>query len=165
MPKARGIGQSERVAVYEVSDDEMAAGSTLGGPKIVAAIKATGALQNVWSIEAGREVFGTTVLRHYDEQTGMPLLQLKPGTFRIHPEHQEHLFTLINDVFLHETVFVLSGPLDGGKAADPPAVYLMLTARNDGAATRRMATYAFAGLRGGTDHDVVATYDEKLHAF
>ena len=82
------------VGVYTVPDNELAAGSTLGGPKACAVIKATGAIEKVYSVDAGETLFGTLVLHHWDERTGMHLAPIVPGTFTIHPEHQEHRFTL-----------------------------------------------------------------------
>jgi hypothetical protein len=92
MSIAEGIGRSERVAVYEVPDDELAVGSTLGGPKATAIIKANGSIEKVFSPDMGEVLLGTVILRHYDAVTGMWLVQNKTGTYVIHPEHQEHLF-------------------------------------------------------------------------
>lgn len=52
MDIARGIGHSTREAIYTVPDDELAVGSTLGGPSVCAVIKGTGA------IAAGETLFG-----------------------------------------------------------------------------------------------------------
>ncbi len=158
------FGQSERSAVYHIADDQLSVGSTLGGPKVALIIKATGALQTVYSIDFGVQVFGTVVLRHFDEETGMRLGHAEIGSFSIHPGHQEHNFPLPNGVRVHETVFVLSGKPGDDGSVDPPGVYLDVELRNEGNIPARMATYAFADLRGGTKHDVVAEYDEKLGA-
>ena len=48
MSITREIGPSERVGMYAVPDNELAIGSTLGGPKAACIIKATGALQVVY---------------------------------------------------------------------------------------------------------------------
>src|SRR5437868_12082643 len=90
MPIAQGIGQSGKIAVYELPDTELAVGSTLGGPKVTAIIKASGAIEKVYSVDLGVTLFGTLILRHYDALTGMYLDQERVGTFVIHPEHQEH---------------------------------------------------------------------------
>ncbi len=161
---AQEFGQSERIAVYEIADDQLAVGSTLGGPKVAAIIKATGALQTVYAIDFGLQVFGTVLLRHYDAVTGMHLSAARTGTFVIHPEHQEHVYQLPNGVRVHEDVFILSGrPQEDGEV-DPPGVYLAVELRNEGAESVRMATYAYADLRGGTEHDVVAEYDKGVNA-
>ena len=92
-------------------------------PKSVTVIKATGAIEKVYSVDTGKTVFGTLVLHHWDERSGMHLAPLHPGTFTIHPEHQEHRFTLSNGVAVHEDIFVLSGQPGEDGSVDPPAVY------------------------------------------
>ena len=94
MTITREVGPSQRGGIYDVPDTELAIGSTLGGPKAACIIKATGAIQTVYAIEIGQALFGTVLLRHYDGDTGMHLAQDQPGTFVIHPEHQEHRFGL-----------------------------------------------------------------------
>ena len=131
MDVATCSGQSGRVAMYTVPDDGMVTGSTLGGPKVCAVIKATGAIEKVYSSDLGEVLFGTLVLRHFDERTGIHLSQARPGTFTIHPEHQEHAFSLSNGVIVLETVFVLSGLPQHDGAVDPPAVYYQVRLRNE----------------------------------
>ena len=82
---AKDLGASGRRGVYEVADDQLATGSTLGGPRLVLTIKATGAIDRVYSPDSGRTLLGTVVLRHYDERVGMPLVQETAGRFFIHP--------------------------------------------------------------------------------
>src|SRR5579864_9179406 len=153
---ASGHGGSD--AVYTIPDDEVATGSTLGGPKICAVIKATGAIEKVFNIDAGEDLFGTLVLHHWDERTGASLRPLHPGTFTLHPEHQERRFVLANDVAVHEDIFVLNGHVQDDGSVDPPAVYYTVALRNDASIKARIATYAFCQLRGGTPRDVVATF-------
>jgi hypothetical protein len=124
------VGPSERVATYEVADDQVATGSTFGGPKIVMTIKATGAIERVFSSDLGKTVFGTVVLRHYDDRVGMHLMQEDPGQFSIHSAHQEHRYRLPNGVAVFEDLFVLSGAPANGHAADPPAAYYSLDLHN-----------------------------------
>src|SRR6185437_15955982 len=161
---ATSIGPSEQVARYQVPDDEMATGSTLGSPTVCMTIKATGAIATVYSPELGETLFGTVVLRHYDERMGMLLAQGRPGAFVIHPEHQEHHFTLAGGIEVQEDLFVLSGPPRDGDTVDPPAVYYTVELRNPTDETVPISTYAVAELRGDTAHDVETTYDEELGA-
>jgi hypothetical protein len=164
MSVTREIGPSERIGIYAVSDKELAIGSTLGGPKAACIIKATGAIERMYSIDIGQVLFGTVVLRHYDAVSGMHLAQDQPGTFLIHPEHQEHRFGLPPGLSVHETIFVLNSAPKANGDVDPPAVYLAVELHNDGAEPAAVATYAYADLRGGTGHDVVAEYDADLGA-
>jgi hypothetical protein len=132
-----------RDAVYSVPDDEMAVGSTLGGPTVCTLIKGIGAIEKVYSIESGATVFGTLVLHHWDEQTGMHLAPAETGTFTLHPEHQERDFVRATNVAVHEDIFVLSGhPHEDGEV-DPPAVYYQVELRNDGAEPAHIATWLY----------------------
>ena len=45
-----------------------------------------------------------------------------------------------------------------------PAVYEILELRNEGHEPVEIVTYAYAVLRGETEHDVKATYDRRLGA-
>ena len=165
MSIAVSMGQSERVAVYEVPDDQLAVGSTLGGPKAVCVIKASGALQQVYSTDLGVRLFGTVILRHYDEKTGMYLGPQKGGKFTIHPEHQEHHFTLAGGIAVREDIFVLSGEPGEDGSVDPPGVYLVVELTNSTADPVEIATYAFAEMQGKTARDIVAEWDGELNAF
>jgi len=100
-PRTLGTGEN---ATYVVRDDEVAAGSTLGGPRLCMTIKASGAIEKIFSVDAGAVLFGTLVLHFWDTSTSAKLLPL-PGRFVIHPEHQEHFYDLPNHVSVHETLF------------------------------------------------------------
>ena len=66
------------------------------------------------------DMIGTVLLNHWDDRTGIPLSAL-PGVFRIHPEHQEHIFELSNGIRVREKLFVLSGVPNGRKSIHRPA--------------------------------------------
>lgn len=163
---ARVSGPGHEISTYEVPDGEMSAGSTLGGPKATMWIKATGAIEKLWSIEAGVNMFGTLVVHHWDERTGIPLTPL-PGDFILHPDRQEHIFELTNGVSVHEVLFVLSGKPEGPgfKTVDPPAAYYEITLKNEGTHDVCIATYGAVQLRGGFDGRTRVAYDKKRHAF
>ncbi|MDQ6932330.1 MAG: hypothetical protein M3160_04040 [Candidatus Eremiobacteraeota bacterium] len=154
-----GAGQG---AYYEISDAEVAAGSTLGSPKCVCIIKATGAIEKVYSSDCGSKLIGTVVAHHWDGLTGIALTAL-PGKFTIHPEHQEHFFTLSNGVEVHEDIFVLSS-MPEGKHVDPPGVYYTVELHNPTNQPIHLETYGFAELRGDTPHDVVSRFDRTRNA-
>jgi hypothetical protein len=156
------VGAGQRGSFYDLADSQVAAGSTLGGPKCVCIIKATGAIEKIYSSDYGKTLIGTFVPHHWDETTGIPLTAL-PGTFRIHPEHQEHSFLLANGISVHEDIFVLSTKPRGDRV-DPPAVYFTMSLSNPTDVTRTIGTYAFAQLRGETGHDVESTFDKRRNA-
>ena len=160
---AKVVGSGERITHYEISDREMATGSTLGSPTATLLIKATGAVERFYSVSAGKIVFGTLVVHHWDERTEIALPSL-PGTFIIHPEHQEHVFELANGLFVEEDIFVLSGPPNGDRV-DPPAAYYKVTMRNGSDHDVRIGTYASLQMRGNMRHDVASSYNEDLNAF
>jgi hypothetical protein len=160
--KARTRGSGERDATYEIADDQMAAGSTFGAPKCALVIKATGAIEKFYSIEVGRQLFGTVMLHHWDERTGIPLPR-RAGKFTIHPHCQEHFFELPNGVSVRENIFVLSGK-PAGNRVDPPAAYYVVEMTNESNETVELGTYASAQLRGDTGHDVRTTYSRKYRA-
>ncbi len=158
----RVAGSGERISTYEIADDQMAAGSTLGAPKAVITIKATGAIEKFYSIEAGQMLIGTVMFHHWDERTGIRLPAM-PGQFIIHPEHQEHIFELSNGVTVEEQIFILNGK-PKGKTVDPPAGYYKVVLTNNTDQEVRIGTYAAAQLRGDTEHDVITAYSKKHRA-
>ena len=161
--RAEVTGTGERIAEYTVPDGQMATGSTLGGPKMCLTIKATGAIEKIYSVDAGQVLLGAVVLHHWDERTGIQLAPL-PGTFVIHPAHQEHIFTLSNGIDVRENIFVLSGAPDGD-SVDPPAAYYTVRLHNGSAEAATIDTYAFCQLRGHMEHDVATVYDAKTRTF
>lgn len=156
------VGAGQRGSFYDLADTEAAAGSTLGSPKCVCIVKSTGAIEKIYSSDYGRTAIGTFVPHHWDERTGIPLTAL-PGTFRFHPEHQEHFFRLSNGIAVHEDVFVLSTKPRGDRVA-APAVYFKMTLFNQTNQTRTIGTYGFAQLRGDMGHDVESSFDKRRNA-
>jgi hypothetical protein len=163
---AKVAGPGHEISEYVISDREMPVGSTLGAPKGTLVIKATGALEKLFSCEAGVDVFRALVIHHWDRRSGIPLLP-SPGEFVIHPDRQEHLFELANGVTVHEKIFVLNGPPSGAdlRDVDALAAYYTVELRNEGEQTVEMATYASVRLSGGYESATHATYDKRLHAF
>jgi glycogen debranching enzyme len=160
---ATNIGQSDREARYELPDNEMSVGSTLGGPRGTCIVKASGAIDRIYSTDCGLNLFGTILLRHFDGRTGMLLAQQKPGKFVILPENQEHLYMLSNDVEVRENIFVLGGSPESMQISTPPAVYLSIELRNTTNETLVIETFGFAQLRGKTDPDLRAEWNSALN--
>lgn len=160
---AKVTGSGERISTYEVDDTEMAAGSTLGSPTGVVQLKANGAIEKFYFVDAGEVMISGVQLRFWDDRTGVTLGAL-PGSFVIHPDRQEHIFELSNGVLVHEVVFILNGP-PGLREADPAIAYLSVTLTN---ATKRpitISSYAAADVRGGTANDVRVRYDRTGQFF
>lgn len=148
---------------YRLSDVDVAIGSTLGGPKATIVLKASGALQKVFSVDAGAALIRSFVVTYWDEDSGVRINPL-PGTFTLHPEHQEHQYLLGNGVAVSEDVFVRNGGPRENDGVDPAAVYFVIKLKNESAAPRRIGAYAFCEIDGTDEGDVVASYDERLGA-
>ncbi len=140
----------------------MAQGSTLGSPKAVVIIGATGAIETFYSIDAGRKVIGTVMVHHWDERTGVPLTKTH-GHFVVHPFHQEHFLELSNGVTVREDIFVLSGQ-PAGRRVDPPAAYYTIELNNPTDEPAVIGTYASARLRGDCGPDIRTGYRRGQHA-
>ena len=150
------------ISPYTIGDHDLPAGSTLGGPKAFVTIKATGALEKFYSIDAGQVLVGTVLTHHWDERTGVRL-HARHGDFQLWPDRQEHEFAFADRIAVRETILVLSGKPDG-RDVDPPAAYYVIELTNESDETKTISTYVAARMRGETGHDVVTAYDAELHA-
>jgi hypothetical protein len=159
---AHPLGTGTRDAYYDVADTELPSGSTLGGPKCVLIIKATGAIETIYASDYGKSAIGTMLVHHWDAETGIALTAM-PGHFRIHPEHQEHFFRLSNGIEVHEDIFVLSGA-PAGDRVDPPAAYYHVELVNPTDRAIAMDSYLFAQLRGTTERNVASAFDVERNA-
>jgi hypothetical protein len=146
---------------YVLGDHEMAQGSTIGAPRCCMIVKSSGAIQQIYSPDAGFDFFGAVEVRYWDRRSKIRLHGLS-GEFHIHPERQDHVFTLDNGVRVHEQLFPYNDRWTDDADVPPPAVYYRIHLRNGSPSAARFDAYAFAGLRGSTCHDVVAEYDEAL---
>ncbi|MDQ2908340.1 MAG: hypothetical protein M3R44_03205, partial [Candidatus Eremiobacteraeota bacterium] len=148
---------------YRVADDEMGGGSTLGSPSCQMVLKATGAIEKVFCVDAGCVLLKNFVVKHWDDRSRMKLDPLS-GHFSMYPEHQEHRYMLTNGVQVQEDVFVLSrGPQDDG-SVDPPLVYYAMAFTNQTREEQSIATYAFVQLSKGFKDELVVAYDPQLRA-
>ncbi len=146
---------------YVLSDDEMAQGSTIGAPRCCLVIKPTGAISKIYSPDAGLDFIGALEVHHWDRRSGVRLNK-RAGEFHIHPERQDHVFTLDNGVHVHEQLFPFNDAWEKEEDIPPPAVYFRVHFKNDGESPASFDSYGFCDLRGNTDHDVQAEYDEAL---
>lgn len=141
----------------------MAVGSTIGAPKGAIILKANGAIERFYSIDAGRIVIGGMQLYYWDPQTGVPLGKL-PGDYIIHPDRQEHVFELSNGIMVREKVFMLNGQPELERA-DPAAAYYQVRLENNTETQLAIASIAAAEMSGAFDTDVRARYDARRRAF
>lgn len=80
----RKIQWHHALGSYKVPDSEVACGSTLGAPAVCTVIKASGALEKVYSIGAGQQLLGSFMLQHWDEESGCVSIRSR-GIFRCSP--------------------------------------------------------------------------------
>lgn len=154
-----GLGLKPSLDSYRVSDDDMAAGSTLGAPRVCCVLKATGAIEKIFCVDAGQTLIGTFLLQHWDAASGRRIQRL-PGTYGIHPEFQDHDYLLDNGVEVTECVFALNRR-NVDELPDPPLVYVLVRYRNTLPEPVVMDTYAFCDLAGDSDDEIEARFDHR----
>ncbi|MGA8663194.1 MAG: amylo-alpha-1,6-glucosidase [Candidatus Cybelea sp.] len=159
---ARVRGSGERISTYVVPDTQMAVGSTLGSPKAVVVLKANGAIERFYSIDAGKVMIGGVQIAFWDGASGARLGKL-PGDFVIHPDRQEHVYELSNGLTVRESAFVLSGEPETD-SADPAMAYLTVALECTGDEEIGIAVIASAQMRGGFGPTNVR-YDAQRKAF
>ncbi len=158
---SRGTVTDPRFA-YVLADDEMAEGSTLGAPRCTVVLKATGAIEKVYSPDAGLDFFGAVYVAYWDCRSKVRLTRHN-GEFHIHPQRQDHVYELDNGVHVHEQVFAYNHDGEGGTSIPPPSIYYRVHFVNRSSAVARFDVYGFCELRGNTEKDVMAEYDPRLN--
>ncbi|MDQ2818218.1 MAG: hypothetical protein M3T49_08450 [Candidatus Eremiobacteraeota bacterium] len=166
-------------ATYVVSDSRVLVGASLGNASAWLVCKATGALQKVFSLALGCDVFWSTVVtygsprhrvliglekqeRAAEEQLGqagghVTLAQVAPGRFEFHPGYQRHIIELPSSLRVTETVLVPRTGFD-----DPAVAYFIVDVFNSGHEPRDLVVHGYSKLRGTTPSDVSARYDGAL---
>ncbi|HXW51619.1 MAG TPA: hypothetical protein VEJ41_06470 [Candidatus Acidoferrales bacterium] len=164
---------------YEVADDRVIVGASFGNTSAWIVGKATGAIQKMYSLRLGQDVFWSTVVtygseRHHvlvglelqpgaqmgvtGEDRGHVILSpVAPGTFEFHPGYQRHNFELPSDLCVSETVFVPRTGLD-----DPAVAYFVVDVTNRGKERWDLAIRAYTKLAGTTPKDMAARYEPGL---
>jgi Bacterial alpha-L-rhamnosidase 6 hairpin glycosidase domain len=159
---ARVFGSGERIAAYEVDNTQLAVGSTLGGPKGAIIIKASGAIEKLYSGDLGLTLMAGVSIHFWDGPTGAARPKVD-GKFAIHPDFQEYAYRIDEGVTVLEKIFVLNRTPNDDRI-DPLTAYLMVEIRNDSEETRELDSLTGALLRGNTARDVRASYDRALDA-
>lgn len=175
----RSAVQRQADRSYEVADDRVLVGGSFGNTSAWIVGKATGAIQKMYSLRVGQDVFWSTVVtygseRHHllvgleflpgnqtagaeDEHGHVILTPVAPGDFEFHPGFQRHHFELPSDLHITETIFVPRTGLE-----DPAVAYFMVDVNNRGAERWDLAVRAYAKLAGTTPKDMGAVYDPAL---
>ena len=176
---------------YTTPDDALEFGASFGNSALWVTTKGTGAIDRVFSIDAGQTLINNISIRYASPghriQTDdhgvchissvdphgasyVSLCQDTPGTFEIHPAYQRHSYVLTDAIGVTETVFLPLASDGSGDAAahtaagDPPILYQTVELRNDSPAPRDLRVFGYARLRGTLPDDMVARYDADLRA-
>jgi glycogen debranching enzyme len=167
---------------YEVPDDHMLVGASLGNTSAWIVGKATGAIQKMYSLTLAEDVFWSLVVtygsarrhvlvgleflpgaakEHFGQEHGYVILSpVRPGVFQFHCCYQRHIFELPSNLVITETIFVPRTGLE-----DPAIAYFVIDVRNEGSEKFELAVHGYAKLAGTTPKDIVAAYDPQLRAF
>lgn len=175
----RSVVRRQADRSYEVADDRVIVGGSFGNTSAWIVGKATGAIQKMYSLRIGHDVFWSTVVtygseRHHvlvgleflpgkpnapasDERGHVILTPVAPGSFEFHPGFQRHHFELPSDLHITETLFVPRTGLE-----DPAVAYFIVDVSNRGTERWDLAVRAYAKLAGTTPKDIRAVYDPAL---
>jgi len=161
------IVQVERINelwAYVLPDDKLVTGSSYGNKKCFANSKATGAIENLFSIDIGRNVIGSTLVRYYDAESGVLLEQVGTGNFIIHPAYQKRKFTLARGLRISEIFYVPNAPQ--GKLEECTAAYLGLKITNKNEYDQTISIVAYSDLcskylAGTSDVKIKYCYEGK----
>ncbi|HIE09460.1 MAG TPA: hypothetical protein EYP65_06375 [Armatimonadetes bacterium] len=157
--------------VYELDDTELPYGPSFGNNKCWVTVKAPGVIQEVFSIDLGETVLGSVTVKYADpthllvapkeksERTGAALVKVGVGKHLIHPAYHRHTFRIMGGIEVEETIFV-----PNTTAIDPPLAYHVVRLKNLSEESRRVSVYAYAHLRGKTEPDIEALFDQRLNA-
>ncbi|MGZ4862588.1 MAG: hypothetical protein ACXV2E_07405, partial [Halobacteriota archaeon] len=163
--EAANIVQIERIYdlwAYVLPDDKLVTGSSYGNKKCFANSKATGAIESLFSLDLGRNVIGSTLVRYYDAESGVLLEQTGTGDFTIHPAYQKRKFKLAHGLRVSEIFYVPNAPQDN--LDECAAAYLGLKIANKTADVQRISIVAYSDLRPtflATVPDVEVRYSYK----
>lgn len=146
--EAANIVEIERINdlwAYVLPDNKLVTGSSYGNKKCFVNSKATGAIESLFSLDLGRNVIGSTLIRYYEAESGVLLEQTGVGDFVIHPAYQKRKFKIAQGLRISEIFYVPNAPADGFDQC--PAAYLGLKIANKTSDVQRISVVAYADLR------------------
>ena len=174
---AAGVIMENGLYVYEVREADLAHGSSLGNAKAWATSKGTGAIEGLFSIDAGMMVAGSLVVGYFVPHNdlshfGCPrspkvrgeecdrlvmLSQVGEAAFRLHPAYQRRSYSTIGQIDISETFFLPRTGLDD----DAVAYYIVRLVNRD---SRSMSVTVVGCLDfvGRTPLDVKAEYYPEI---
>ena len=165
---------------YQVPDDHVAAGASLGNSALWVPIKSSGSVERIFSTRTGTNATGSITIqyagvggplvRHADHSTRttteaghVPLRKEAAGEFQLDPASQQHRFILPGAIHVAETIFVPIGPIDS-EGGDPPLVYQSIRLENRSRHPASLRVTAFARMCGSTVPDIEVRFDDAIGA-
>jgi hypothetical protein len=162
---------------YRLAESDLEMGASLGNSTIWLNTKSTGAIERIFSIERGINIFGSVSIRYGG--TGSSLRSASdpkqsasadvryigldrdgPADVEIHPVYQRRRFSNGGAIAVTETLFV---PL-GARMEDAPVAYISVDMRSMDLVPHELRVMCHARLGGNPGDDIEASYDPKLHA-
>lgn len=171
-PESLYFQQSDKLTAYIVPESELGMGASLGNSALWINTKGTGAIERVFLNEIAQSLAGTVSLRYgahartladSEEVTStyVPVFPFQGSRiFEIHPAYQRIRFQCASVLDVQETTFLPVGRLDDD---DPPVVYISVELVNRDEQAHPVRVIGSAMLRGSTEADVRASYEERLH--
>jgi hypothetical protein len=162
---------------YLVPDSALAHGMSLGNKQLWVTCKASGAIDQVFSLEVGQDITGSIAVTYAVSgehavsaatetrdaagcTAGFTLVrQDGPGLVEIHPSRQRRSIRLSGELRVAETILL---PRSAGD--EPAVVFFNIEITNESAQPRVVRISAYASLQGQTPPDVTAAYDADLGA-
>lgn len=162
---------------YELPDNQVSVGASLGNHNIWVDTKATGAIEHVFSTSAGVSMLGSIVVTYaipsrtlitsspqemcLDETEVSYVLasQEGVGTFEIYPFSQKHSFDITGELHVEETILVPKLIEN-----DPAAVLQHIEVTNFSEDDVELLVSVFVDLKGDIGDDLVVQFDADLGA-
>jgi hypothetical protein len=165
------------VQSYLLCETDLEMGASLGNSAIWVNTKSTGAIERIFSLECGRRLVDSVILRygglgsslqaepdqlvHTTRDARYIGLDFDgPADVEIHPAYQRRRFSIGGAIAVTETIFV---PL-GERLDDDPVAYIVVDVHCTDTAPHELRVVCFARLRGTSNEDVEARFDSSIHA-
>lgn len=174
---------AERLPIYRMPGDGLGMGASFGNGHCWITTRRGGAIDGFFSTDLGRVVIGAVMVRvsglgnrlvlsgeHKTSSDRNAFVQLRPdqpGELMLHPAYQCLSYMLPGDLHVRQTIFVPKHATVGATGTVPhdvPVAYQLLDVVNRSVEPRSLRVYGFAQLRGDTDPDLQARYDEQRGA-
>jgi hypothetical protein len=159
---------------YRLVETDLEMGASLGNSSIWLNTKSTGAIERIFSIERGINLFGSIGIRYggtgsslrspakrsSTEVRYIGLDRDGPADVEIHPVFQRRRFSNGGAIAVSETLWV---PL-GARMEDAPVAYIAVELQAVDLMPHDLRVMCYARLGGSPGDDIEAEYDPRLHA-